>query len=94
METDSETAPLPAYAYVSPEGARGYAVLTAKGTYSLLDAEVFWKDRYRMFKKHGYALRPRYRPDWSPSWKGTNLNPMYCEDSVMINVRFMSDVVN
>ncbi|KAH7332958.1 kinase-like domain-containing protein [Rhizoctonia solani] len=30
----------------------------------------------------GYRLRPRYQPDWVPSWKGTGLRPSYCEDSI------------
>lgn len=30
----------------------------------------------------GYRLRPRYQPDWVPSWKNTNLRPTYCEDSI------------
>ncbi|KAI0730510.1 kinase-like domain-containing protein [Earliella scabrosa] len=76
---------LPAYAYLSPEDVAGYATLTEQGTYDLLDAEVFWRDRYWMFHKHGYLLRPRYHPSWSPSWKGTNRDPTYCEDSVVIN---------
>ncbi|KAG9105415.1 hypothetical protein FRC07_009299, partial [Ceratobasidium sp. 392] len=29
----------------------------------------------------GYQLRPRYRPDWVPSWKATGANPHSCEDS-------------
>ncbi|KDN39486.1 hypothetical protein RSAG8_08781, partial [Rhizoctonia solani AG-8 WAC10335] len=30
----------------------------------------------------GYRLRPRYQPDWTPSWKGTNIKPSKCEDSI------------
>ena len=30
----------------------------------------------------GYRLRPRYHPDWVPSWKkDTSLHPSDCEDS-------------
>ncbi|KAH7332949.1 kinase-like domain-containing protein [Rhizoctonia solani] len=30
----------------------------------------------------GYRLRPRYQPDWVPSWKNTGMSPAYCEDSI------------
>lgn len=30
----------------------------------------------------GYRLRPRYQPDWVPSWTNTDLIPSRCEDSV------------
>lgn len=77
---------LPSYAYLSPEDVQGYAALTKRGTYSLLPAEIEWKDRHRALEARGYLLRPRYHPDWSPSWTGTNLDPTYCEDSVIIDV--------
>lgn len=78
---------LPFYAYLSPDGVQAYAELTERGTYSLLPAETEWKDRYLALESRGYLLRPRYHPDWSPSWTGTNLDPTYCEDSVVIDVR-------
>ncbi|KII88223.1 hypothetical protein PLICRDRAFT_175846 [Plicaturopsis crispa FD-325 SS-3] len=34
------------------------------------------------FKKRGYILRRRYEPNWTPSWLGTNLDPLSCEDSI------------
>ncbi|CAE6508801.1 unnamed protein product [Rhizoctonia solani] len=30
----------------------------------------------------GYRLRPRYDPNWIPSWKQTGLDPSECEDSI------------
>ncbi|CAE6461030.1 unnamed protein product [Rhizoctonia solani] len=30
----------------------------------------------------GYRLRPRYQPDWVPSWKKNGMRPSQCEDSV------------
>ncbi|KAI0737365.1 kinase-like domain-containing protein [Daedaleopsis nitida] len=76
---------LPSYAYLSPEQAEKYAEITQRGTYKLIDAEIFWRDRYMELEKSGYTLRPRYHPDWTPSWLGTNLDPLHCEDSVMID---------
>ncbi|KAJ7228318.1 hypothetical protein GGX14DRAFT_412691, partial [Mycena pura] len=38
-------------------------------TRNLLTPEVFWRDHYDYILEHGYELRPRYRPDWVPSWK-------------------------
>ncbi len=81
---------LPSYAYLSPEGVQGYARLTEEGAYSLLPAEIEWRDRYIALESRGYLLRRRYHPDWSPSWTGTNLDPTYCEDSVIIHVSQLS----
>ncbi|KAI9063419.1 hypothetical protein FKP32DRAFT_1572053 [Trametes sanguinea] len=36
----------------------------------LSSEEVYWRDRQGFLESRGYALRPRYRPDWSPSWRG------------------------
>lgn len=36
----------------------------------LSPSEVFWRDLYGFLKEHGYLLRPRYHPEWTPSWKG------------------------
>lgn len=48
----------------------------------LRENEIPWRDRYTFFLKKGLELRPRYRPDWSPSWLGTTLDPSDCEDSI------------
>ncbi|EMD36447.1 hypothetical protein CERSUDRAFT_115467 [Gelatoporia subvermispora B] len=48
----------------------------------LLSREVWWRDHQSWLKEHGYLLRPRYAPDWVPSWKGTDKYPMDCEDNV------------
>lgn len=82
-----ETNRLPSYAYLSPEGVQAYAKLTEEGAYSRLPAEIEWADRYASLESQGYLLRPRYHPGWSPSWTGTSLDPTYCEDSVILEVR-------
>ena len=78
--------PLPRYAYVSTESAARHAKETEDGFYDLLPGEVFWRDRYLFLEGCGYTLRPRYHPNWKPSWLGTNRDPDFCEDSVSIDV--------
>jgi len=31
--------------------------------------EIWWRDRYNQLSNRGYVLRPRYSPQWVPSWK-------------------------
>jgi hypothetical protein len=35
---------------------------------TLVMTERWWRDRYDAISSRGYELRPRYRPDWEPSW--------------------------
>ncbi|KAI8971014.1 kinase-like protein [Trametes punicea] len=74
---------LPQYVYLSEENIERYTASTLKGHYSLLPSEVWWRDRQHYLLEAGYILRPRYWPNWRPSWLGTDLNPMFCEDSIM-----------
>lgn len=48
----------------------------------LEEHEIPWRERYDYLYSRGYALRPRYRPDWVASWKASGLKPIECEDSV------------
>lgn len=50
------------------------------------DVEVAWSGRLTLLERHGYSLRPRFRPGWVPSWRGTTLNPLECEDGHSHNV--------
>lgn len=36
----------------------------------LTDDELYWRDHQEFLEAHGYMLRPRYRPGWTPSWRG------------------------
>ncbi|KAJ3001184.1 hypothetical protein NUW54_g6593 [Trametes sanguinea] len=74
---------LPRHAYLTEENIERYTRSTLKGHYGLLPSEIWWKDRQQYLFEAGYVLRPRYWPNWRPSWLGTNLHPMYCEDSIM-----------
>ncbi|KAH9920121.1 uncharacterized protein B0H18DRAFT_881238 [Fomitopsis serialis] len=46
--------------------------------------EHFWRDRQVWLEEHGYMLRPRYKPDWQPSWLGTSKSLLSCEDGLAI----------
>ncbi|EIW87431.1 hypothetical protein CONPUDRAFT_134578 [Coniophora puteana RWD-64-598 SS2] len=47
---------------------------------TLFKPEVWWAERYQWLKDRGYELRPRYRPGWTPSWRGTKKQFYQCED--------------
>jgi hypothetical protein len=47
---------------------RGYAGQTNRAIGTLHRSELWWKDQYYDLKHIGYDLRPRYHPDWEPSW--------------------------
>ncbi|KAH0828134.1 hypothetical protein J3R83DRAFT_3809 [Lanmaoa asiatica] len=43
--------------------------------------ETWWRDHYEQLKARGYVLRPRYTPNWVPSWKNAeNKSWADCED--------------
>lgn len=44
--------------------------------------EIFWRDRCSLFEKHGYRLRPRFRPGWVPSWYTNDVYKVSCEDNL------------
>lgn len=90
----SQSHRLPIYALASPTEASRYAEKTKEGHYSLTAAERFWRDRSLYLEGYGYALRSRYDPEWSPSWLGTNLVPMFCEDSIKLVVRVLLRSLN
>ncbi|KAH8103562.1 kinase-like domain-containing protein [Cristinia sonorae] len=44
--------------------------------------ELRWRARYDALLLQGYQLRPRYQPNWIPSWTITNKSREFCEDGV------------
>jgi len=36
---------------------------------TLREHEIFWRDIQPWLEDRGYQLRPRYKPEWFPSWK-------------------------
>jgi hypothetical protein len=51
-------------------------------------AEVFWHDHQRWLQDCGYMLRPRYMPDWKPSWPD-EAHMMDYEDAQPLLVRLV-----
>lgn len=54
---------------------------------ALSPAEVWWRKQYQWLKAQGYLLRPRYAPEWVPSWDGSRRDPFTCEDGRVLEVR-------
>ena len=48
--------------------------------------EQWWVERQEALERAGYMLRSRYRPDWTPSWAGTNKKYFDCEDGQSVGV--------
>ncbi|OCB88199.1 hypothetical protein A7U60_g4604 [Sanghuangporus baumii] len=59
----------------------------------LLSAEIAWRDRYEMLESHGYRLRPRYHPNWRPSWLDTKKPVSHHEDYNIHNNLFNMDAI-
>ncbi|KZV79520.1 hypothetical protein EXIGLDRAFT_631816 [Exidia glandulosa HHB12029] len=82
-----------------PEQVSKWAKETLDGYYALNDEEIFWRDLQPFLLKRGYKLRPRLTPGWTPSWLGTDIRPMFCEDHWMsflpwvVDARLADDTV-
>lgn len=78
----------PISSYFVPAAMPGSSIETGAGSTDLshrevgglFDSEVWWRDHYRDLEAHGYKLRPRYHPDWQPSWKRSGKNFLDTED--------------
>ena len=53
-------------------------------------SEKWWRDQYYDLRHNGYKLRPRYHPDWVPSWKGSGKDFFAVEDGQPSTVRAIS----
>jgi len=49
---------------------------------TLHGGERYWRDRQQWLASCGYMLRPRYRPDWVPSWGTDDLRWWLYEDAI------------
>lgn len=49
--------------------------------------EMFWVARQPHLNRFGYDLRPRYQPDWQPSWGDHPENWIDAEDAMPLPVR-------
>ncbi|KAI0073864.1 hypothetical protein K474DRAFT_1686011 [Panus rudis PR-1116 ss-1] len=63
------------------------------GPVELLASEIFWRDHQEWLSQKGYMLRPRYRPGWTPSWKGKDKYYRRYEDAQTILVPHILDAV-
>ena len=61
--------------------------IPSHGPERLDNREAFWRDHQPWLASCGYMLRPRYMPDWKPSWEGTNKSWLHCEDGHGADVR-------
>ncbi|KAJ6460850.1 kinase-like domain-containing protein [Mycena vitilis] len=52
-------------------------------TDSLLSNELFWRDNFHFILEHGYQLRPRYHPEWIPSWR-SEYKGIWAEDATCL----------
>ncbi|KAJ7271152.1 kinase-like domain-containing protein [Mycena rebaudengoi] len=55
--------------------------------------EEFWAVRYQSLEKEGYLLRPRYHPDWKPTWKLGESKRLRHEDSYLTFLKYVMDAV-
>ena len=63
----------------------------------LFSWELWWRDRYHVLERRGHKLRPRYHPDWVPSWKKSGKGFLTAEDgqySVVSVVHLISSMHN
>ncbi|KZT29119.1 hypothetical protein NEOLEDRAFT_1128691 [Neolentinus lepideus HHB14362 ss-1] len=59
----------------------------------LLPYEIFWRDQQQWLKTRGYMLRPRYAPDWAPSWTVSGKPRFSCEDGQSSEYSQLMDAV-
>ncbi|KAF8836449.1 hypothetical protein BDN67DRAFT_936726 [Paxillus ammoniavirescens] len=58
----------------------------------LSEPEIWWREHYQWLNDNGYLLRPRYAPDWTPSWQGTKEDWSLCEDGLV--ARFATRILD
>ncbi|OBZ70888.1 hypothetical protein A0H81_09384 [Grifola frondosa] len=59
----------------------------------LMPSECYWRDSQPWLEASGYMLRPRYKPDWTPSWKDTKKPYYECEDGLESSLGHLVDAV-
>ncbi|KAH0830127.1 hypothetical protein J3R83DRAFT_1473 [Lanmaoa asiatica] len=79
------------------EEIRAQKELTAFGTTQALSPgeldsrEIWWKNQFEWLKTRGYLLRPRYAPDWVPSWNSSDKDWFEYEDSSSLQAGHLID---
>ncbi|KZV77314.1 hypothetical protein PENSPDRAFT_621715 [Peniophora sp. CONT] len=65
------------------------------GREKLYLGEQWWASRWSWLIESGYTLRPRYHPDWKPSWNVKKKDARKYEDGQLPNVRsFNSNIMD
>ncbi|KAH9071106.1 hypothetical protein EDB83DRAFT_315049 [Lactarius deliciosus] len=59
----------------------------------LFASECWWRDRYNDIVEQGYRLRPRYHPQWEPSWLKTGKEFYTVEDGQCTVLRTAMDAI-
>jgi len=59
---------------------QNYTPQTSRTIGTLHRSEQWWRDQYHILRDYGYDLRPRYHPDWEPSWRGSGKDFFTVED--------------
>ncbi len=57
---------------------------------TLVMTERWWRDHYNVISERGYRLRPRYHPQWEPSWFKTGKDFYTVEDGQATIVRIIA----
>lgn len=73
-------------AFASPNAFAEEESLSEIDDTVLMEHETWWRDHYLMLEERGYRLRPRFHPDWVPSWLTSGINMASSEDSNPSNV--------
>jgi len=55
--------------------------------------EIYWRDHQEWLLECGYRLRPRYQPDWTPSWEKSGKPTLLCEDSYFLVYGHIIDAI-
>ena len=71
-----------------------YRKITEEGDFDRFDNEIWWAEHYQLLLSHGYRLRYRFRPNWTPSWLGTDVIPYYCDDVLRSHVCHVNSNAN
>jgi hypothetical protein len=66
-----------------------YSETSPRQAGTLVMTERWWRDRYDEIAEHGYKLRPRYHPQWQPSWRESGKTFYTVEDGQPTIVRVL-----
>ncbi|KAJ6461324.1 kinase-like domain-containing protein [Mycena sanguinolenta] len=71
-----------------PPGTTPEAWAKLRALFGLQEREKWWVEQQPVLLSCGYALRPRYHPEWTPSWESPgneDLSCLLCEDGWSIS---------